>query len=87
METSTFTISQNGIELTFMVNIGEFEFDLEIAHNSDNNWSINLNNFGDDTYYYIVYLTNLIRFEGINELKCNVDETIIQIVNGLKPKD
>ena len=87
METLTFTINEYGIEKLFTINIGEFEFDLEIQHTTDTKWIINLNNFGDDTYYYIVYLTNLIRFNSVNELKCNVDEDIINKVNELKPDD
>lgn len=87
METSIFTIAEKDIELTFEVNIGSFEYDLEIQHNTDIKWILNINSFGDDSYYYIVYLTNLIRFENINELQCNVNQDIISIIDGLKPKD
>lgn len=85
MEKSKFTIKQGDIEWVFEIVIDNFEYDMEIIKVNDNTFTLNLNNFGEeDTYYYIVYLTNLIRFNSIIELKCNVDATILAEIDNIK---
>lgn len=86
MTQTQFTIKDQITTWDFSVTIDEsFQWDLEINKMSDESWQLNVKNFGiEDTHYYIVYLTNLIRNEGVSDLRCNVDDTIIEIVNGLK---